>query len=70
MCVLRAALVTGCETLYLSARIFAGQGWGTRVYAQPPWPADEMIYSAELSPYLKEIADSALPRDSATELGD
>ena len=57
--VIRAALITGRTPLYLSANVIAGQGWGTRVYPQPPWPADEMIIADELGPYLKAMEDSA-----------
>jgi sulfide:quinone oxidoreductase len=53
--VLRGMLLTGRDPLYLSAEPADGQGWASKMYRDPPWPADEKVVAEELGPFLKEL---------------
>jgi sulfide:quinone oxidoreductase len=54
--VLRCAVFTGAEPLYLTADLIAGQGWNARIDVDPPWDAAHKVVAAELGPYLDQLS--------------
>lgn len=56
--VLRAALRTGDDCLYLTADLIAGHGWNARIVEEASWDAEHKIDAAELGQYLDGIAVS------------
>lgn len=50
--VIQGTLLTGRETLYLSAHVHEGRGLDSQVDREPPWPIDEKIVAEELGPWL------------------
>ena len=61
---IRGMLLTGSNPLYVSARIVGAQGFESKVFRSPPWPADEKVVAEELGPYLAGL-DRAQPASRA-----
>jgi sulfide:quinone oxidoreductase len=53
--VIRGKLLTGADPIYISARPIGAQSFGSEVFDEPPWPADEKVVAEELGPYLARL---------------
>lgn len=62
--VMRGALLTGGEPLYLTAYLIAETGWRAEIHAQPPWQSQDAIVAEELSSYLTTVEPSATPAEA------
>ena len=56
--VIRGKLLTGSQPLFISARPLGDDSFGSEIYEEPPWPAEDKIVAEELGPYLARL-DSA-----------
>lgn len=58
--VIRGKLLTGSDPIYMTARPIGAESFGSEVFDEPPWPADEKVVAEELGPYLARLdADRA-----------
>jgi sulfide:quinone oxidoreductase len=55
--VIRGMLLTGREPIFISARPAGAESFQSRVFAKPPWPADQKVVAEELGPYLTALDD-------------
>jgi sulfide:quinone oxidoreductase len=53
--VIHGMLLTGRRPVYLRARMVAGVGFESEVFAEPPWSPTDKVVAEELGPYLAEL---------------
>jgi sulfide:quinone oxidoreductase len=56
--VIRGKLLTGSDSVYMTAHPVGSQSFESEVFDEPPWPADEKVIAEELGPYLAAVDES------------